>query len=83
MVERVAKAIERSNCDSDSECESLWADRIVRHNRIIEARAAIAAMREPTVAMTEAAAQTLFRENKGIEYAPAIGWRAMMDAALS
>ncbi len=37
--------------------------------------------REPTPRMIEAAVNTMFRENKGVEYAPSIGWRAMIKEA--
>lgn len=42
----------------------------------------VAAMREPTGDMCQAALLTAVRENKGIEYSPAQGWKAMIDEAL-
>jgi hypothetical protein len=45
------------------------------------ARAAIRAMREPYPEMAEAAILTFVRENGGIEHAPYMTWRAMIDAA--
>ena len=69
MVERVARAISGAPFPSAASYR--------------RARAAIAAMREPTRAMHDAAMQTLVQENGGIEYAPVVGWRAMIDAALT
>jgi hypothetical protein len=55
MIERVARAIAR--CESSDDWEELgqhWKDQF-----LLEARAAIEAMREPTEAMREAAAYFL------------------------
>ena len=78
IVERVAAAIERTTHDDDASFEEAWRDHeIVRHNRMIEARAAIAAIREPTEAMIVAG---VHHDNMGDM---AGRWRAMVDAALA
>lgn len=71
MIERIAKAIGDEMCGYIiDDLESL-------------ARAAIAAMREPTEEMCQAAMiAAVTEENKGIEYAPMQGWKAMIDEAL-
>ena len=48
-----------------------------------DARAALEAMREPSIKMHDAAVLIFVRENGGIEHAPVIAWRAMIDAALA
>jgi len=68
MELRVAKAITR-------ECQ------LAKGDPVLMARAAIRAMREPYPEMAEAAIRTFVRENGGIEHAPYMTWRAMIDAA--
>ncbi len=82
MVERVAMAIERTHHDDDASFEEAWADHdVVRHNRLLEARAAIAAMREPTEAMiTEAMIVADVWDDP--DMVVAFAWRAMIDEAL-
>jgi hypothetical protein len=85
MVERIARKI-----DPD-----IWADfdRIAKdvgvatasHDRrlsIKKARQILEEMRKPTGNMIDMAARTWIRENGGMEMAPNIMWRAMIDAAL-
>jgi hypothetical protein len=45
--------------------------------------AGLKAIREPTGEMVEMGARTIFRENGGLEYAPYVGWQAMVDALVS
>jgi len=86
MIERVARAIAADNVRGNSN----WQDWLV------EARAAIEAMREPTEKMWDAGAADLYgvSREKAIEYAKEDKfesdgrkadeiWRAMIDAALS
>jgi hypothetical protein len=79
ILERVARAIEPSTFELPR-LELYKAD---YDRAFMRARAAIEAIREPTGDMVIAAmiaAVTL--ENKGIEYAPSQGWRAMIDEIL-
>ncbi len=78
MLERVARAIERSTCDSDAEFEQSWGHDNVRHNRLIEARAAIEAMRVPTDTMRWAGGTALHDKHEDAEGV----WRAMVSAEL-
>ena len=54
VVERVARAINRAQCVDDADAAETWSHENVRHNRMIDARAAIEAMRNPTMQMAEA-----------------------------
>lgn len=96
MVERVAKALAwaaRFYTDVSSDQEELWAAHSPEDQEMMRshARAAIAAMREPTEAMTDAgsdAEEKYEDEVKGGDLTPtrhdlpAAIWRAMADAAL-
>lgn len=80
MVERAARAIH-----SEAAPHFAW-ERLSEYSRgrvTVIARAAIEAMREPTREMHDAAVLTFVRENGGIEHAPVMTWKAMIDAALS
>lgn len=81
IIERVARAIwesHRSTPWRSLDC----SDKEIEYCHEC-ARAAIKAMREPTDAMCQSAMiAACTEENKGIEYAPKQGWRAMVDQAL-
>jgi ribosomal protein L12E/L44/L45/RPP1/RPP2 len=89
MVERVACAI-WIEMDPDERTPADWRDLPgvdisevgTKAVMLKAARAAVAAMREPTANMCQAALETSVRENKGIEYSPYQGWQAMIDEAL-
>lgn len=77
MVERVARAIFDA-CGKQSTVIVLpWEAQDQDDFRAI-ARAAIAAMREPTEAMLESVSALTMRDNT-----PGMDWRLMIDAALS
>lgn len=78
MVERVARALQEAD-------ETAWAETGLTTGDELRrlARFAIRAMHEPTEAQIDAAVLTFVRENGGIEHAPALTWRAMIDAALA
>lgn len=72
MIERVAKALEDHVWYDDEGSETMVL-RSLKHHAAEAARAAIAAMREPTPAMMKAAlGRTVNR-----------GWEAAIDAALA
>lgn len=73
MIERVARVICSGAIDPDGECAGtpFW------HLYVQDARAAIAAMREPDEAMLSAASP--FADDDG----PITVWKTMIDAALS
>ena len=71
MIDRIAKVI------FDRGGPINWRDsvRLARH--------VISSMREPTPEMCQAAmVAAVTEENKGIEYAPSQGWKAMIDEAV-
>jgi hypothetical protein len=83
MVERVARAIALDRAepfdDMEADEQASWIE---------TARAAIAAMREPTIQMRRAASKSMSPDNKPEEWVPngekhAIRYRAMIDAALN
>lgn len=75
MIERVARAL--VTCEAWS---SFWSDDDAR----ILARAAIAAMREPTKAMVEAGASDVIQSPCNTSYEIATdAYRVMIDAALA
>ena len=79
MIERVAKAIALDDCQTWNEL-----DAVNRGMFLSFARAAIAAMREPTEAMLEAGTITVSKTGVisiSTQDAARI-WRAMVDAAL-
>ena len=87
MMERVARAIRetRKNCgqlpvSALGDPDSSWAV----DPSILEARAAIAAMREPTISMPTKGAQALDARQSGLLSTPEATrvWRAMIDEAL-
>ena len=80
MIERVARAINDAGWpDSDIAAEA-WEDGVWRACAMGQARAAIAAMREPTAAMVDAAILRLV-EHDG-EIIAAIDVRAAIEAAI-
>jgi len=79
MVERVAKRLYEIDYDFPWE-KALDVDLTDYRAHAVSI---IAAMREPTTEMLHAAMLTFVRENGGIEYAPSVGWRAMIDEALA
>lgn len=91
MVERVARAIlqVRNPGIADIPLRLLLRSTDPDETHMAEARAAIAAMREPTVKMVQAAQQEYSlswssEPGEGRDWNPADGsiWRAMIDAAL-
>lgn len=90
LVERVARAICKSRfMNGGNEDDDGWDDLPKAHKqqRLIEARAAIEAMREPTEAMIDAGEPEFYEWMFGQEdwTRPMVpqGWRAMIDAALT
>lgn len=76
MVERVARAIYIAWAGKEADVEEGWTDCVP------EARAAIAAMREPTEAMNDAAGRLpVLCEHAMVDDDEA--WRARIDAALA
>ena len=77
MVERVARAICASN---DVDFDSV-SEQVKQNCRLLDARAAIEAMREPTEAMV---AEGLRKPTGMIEWIAAVkvSWQAMIDEAL-
>lgn len=77
MIERVARAI--------AEEAAMWGDEATRPEvRHALARAAIAAMREPTEAMVEAGASDVIQSPCNTSYEIATdAYRVMIDAALA
>ena len=74
MVERVARAICCADRNQpDGSCELAWV------GFVDDARAAIAAMREPNDEMMEAGEHVLLERS---DRAPAPVWEVMIDAAL-
>ena len=74
MVEKVARAMAERNNDYDEEGRLQWPA------YVDDARAAIAAMREPTDAMVDAGWQT---SDDVVWMALKEAWPAMVDAALT
>lgn len=81
MEERVARVVDPS---AFSECWNEKTAAKLQERARLTARAAIAAMREPTKAMTAAAPYpTLYNsQGAGIDPPPHICWQRMIDAAL-
>jgi hypothetical protein len=81
MVERVARAVRRNKFVRTRRIASFDETVPPTDEEIDDARAAIAAMREPTPEMSEAAFQI---EASGYSQRTLLeaGWRAMIDAAL-
>jgi hypothetical protein len=77
MIERVALA----TCSMES-CRCAVKREFTGMPCLRRGRNALRALREPTEAMIEAAVLTHVRENRGIEHAPSLSWRAMVDTAL-
>lgn len=76
MIERVARAIVGEMEDQQLGSESPWHDPEFRDNAFRCARAAIAALREPTEAMRVAGVRLIDTDEDLIE-----AWRAMVDVA--
>ncbi|CAM5769829.1 hypothetical protein [Bosea minatitlanensis] len=74
MIERVARALAAMEYGED--VDDVW------ETHIPHARAAIAAMREPTGGMGEAAERWADKSSYYLEMDPADVWRAMIDVAL-
>lgn len=82
MIETVARAI----CDSTEadNFDALPADGIVRASYMQQARAAIEAMREPTITMAVAGSSFAWFEGRTDEIGNTITtWQAMIDSALA
>jgi len=81
MIERVAKAICGAFWEmSDEEWDGLHADSIIRCHAILQARAAIEAMREPDEEMIDAGVRADWGGTLGSRVA--ISYRDMIDEAL-
>lgn len=94
IVEKVARAICWKNgmdpnltLGGDGE-NFLWMEyesqaeaAIAVHKAALSEAGYVIVPREPTQEMFMAAINAFHEENKGIEYAPLIGWRSMIEAA--
>lgn len=81
MVDRVARALFQRDVDEDI-CDGTWEESPALHEKFFaDARAAIAAMREPASAMQDEAVGVLDSHDVGSHEA-GIVWRAMIDEAL-
>lgn len=82
IIERIARAL----CCPERECEKLQSDGTCKRNYTFlgEARASVAAMRDPTKAMLEAgnAAVRGATVHEAMERGDLLAWQAMIDAAL-
>jgi hypothetical protein len=88
MVERVARALQRDDFETANEADAVWNDQSepdpYKESYRSSARAAIAAMREPTALMLFVA-RKMEADNEH-RWVKAVGhdyWEAMIDAALA
>lgn len=79
IVERVARAIYEGRNGSG---RVPWSRRVAAHKApyLLDARASVAAMREPAAGMVEAGSCVI--DSTSFAYEASAAWRAMIDAAL-